>query len=162
MIRHARPSTKIRSTLFLTGAVVAALGSGCSSSSTPEVLPDAAPPKLDAPALVPDASPPMLDTGLSPPDSSTPDLLKDLATATDGTGGPDAGADGTGGTAGSDASIDQPPAGGTDGGGSDGRAGSDVSIDQPSSPGREAGVDAPGEAGNANDGGVACATPKAA
>ncbi len=131
--------------------------------TAPALVPDASPPKLDtAPVSVPDASPPKLDTGLSPPDSRTPDLVQDLATATGGTGGTDAGADGTGGTAGSDASIDQPPAGGTDGGGSDGRAGSDVSIDQPSSPGREAGVDATGEAGNANDGGVACSTPKAA
>jgi hypothetical protein len=144
MIRHARRGTRVCSTLLLTGAALAILTAGCSSSSTSNPsVPDASPPKLDtAPAMQPDASPPELDTAsaqvpdATPPKLDTvvnpPDVPADLPIATGEAGGRDVG---TG----------------------------DVSVDRPPSPGPDAG-DAPGDGGSADgsDGGVICATPKAA
>ena len=92
--------------LSLTGAAVAMLNAGCSSSSTSsKPLPDAAQPKLDAPP-------------------STPDVGMDLAASTGGTGG-----GGSTGTVGSDAAPDHAPTGGTDAGGTGGTVAIDASPD---------------------------------
>lgn len=92
--------------LLLTGAAVAMLNAGCSSSSTsPASLPDAAQPKLDAPP-------------------STPEVGVDLAVSTGGTGG-----GGSSGTVGLDAAPDHAPTGGTDAGGTGGTVAIDASPD---------------------------------
>ena len=106
MIRHARRDIRVRKMLLLTGAAVAMLNAGCSSSSTsPASLPDAAQPKLDAPP-------------------STPEVGVDLAVSTGGTGG-----GGSSGTVGLDAAPDHAPTGGTDAGGTGGTVAIDASPD---------------------------------
>jgi hypothetical protein len=106
MIRHARRGIRVCKMLLLTGAAVAMLNAGCSSSSTSTTpLPDAAQPKLDAPP-------------------STPDVGVDLPVSTGGTGG-----GGSGGTVGLDAAPDHAPTGGTEAGGTGGTVAIDASPD---------------------------------
>jgi hypothetical protein len=169
MIRDARRGIRVYSTLLLTGAALAVLTAGCSSSSTSTPPVDASLPKDTVPSAGGTVGG---GTGGTVAIDASPDY-----TATGGTGGtvaidasPDhtatGGADsnGTGGTVATDASPDLSGSR-TDGGETGGTVAIDASPDYPPISGQDAAVDAAvgpnADANNNNDGGAGtCPSPE--